>query len=336
MSQTHLMALPSPLSNITQYSTLVESFPRLGEDEERSLAERLAETNDLSAAYTLITSHLRYVLYIARGYSGYGMPKEDLIQEGNIGLMQAVRRFDPSRGIRLAAYASYWIRAQIHDFIIRNWSQVKVTTTKAKRKLFYKLRSAKQRLEWLNQSEAEEIANTLGVDPDDVMDMETHLYRVNPSFDAPISQSGNELATYADVIESPGTTPESWTSECEFFDTASSALQDALTALDARSRDIVTSRWLAEDDDKPTLTALGERYGVSAERIRQLEATALNRLREMLVPRLGVDHCDVTLTEATEPDRSVVSRSVALGASVFRTSADDGEVLVGQSSKPQP
>lgn len=295
MSKTDLMALPSPLGNITQYNTLVESFPRLSEAEERSLAERLVETNDLSAAYTLITSHLRYVLHIARGYTGYGVPQEDLIQEGNIGLMQAVRRFDPSRGIRLAAYASYWIRAQIHDFIIRNWSLVKVTTTNAKRKLFYKLRGSKQRLEWLNRSEAEGIANTLGVDPDDVIDMETHLYRANPSFDAPISQSGNELATYADVIGSPGTTPESWTTECEFFDTASSALQDALTTLDARSRDIVTSRWLADDNEKPTLSALGERYRVSAERIRQLEAAALIKLRETMIPRLGVEHCEVML-----------------------------------------
>ena len=218
MSHTHLMAMPSPLGNIAQYSTLVESFPRLDADEEHALAERLAETNDLSAAHTLITSHLRYVLYIARGYSGYGMPQEDLIQEGNIGLMQAVRRFDPSRGVRLLSYAGHWIRAHIHDFIIKNWSQVKVTTTKAKRKLFYKLRSVKQRLEWMNHSEAEEIANTLGVDPDDVIDMETHLYRANPSFDAPISRSGSEVATYAEVIESPDPTPESWTTECEFIE----------------------------------------------------------------------------------------------------------------------
>ena len=295
MSQTQHMALPSPLTNITQYNTLVESFPRLDEDEERALAKRLVETDDLSAAYTLITSHLRYVLYIARGYKGYGMPQEDLIQEGNIGLMQAVRRFDPSRGSRLAAYAGYWIRAQIHDFIIRNWSQVRVTTTKAKRKLFYKLRGAKQRLEWLNQSEAEEIANTLGVDPDDVTDMEAHLYRSNPSLDAPIGQSGDEIATYADVIESSEPTPETWTAESQLLESTSNALPAALCGLDERSRDIVTSRWLAEDEDKLTLTELGERYGVSAERIRQLEAAAIKKLREGLVSRLDVDDCEVTL-----------------------------------------
>ncbi len=295
MSHTRLMAMPSPLTNAITYSALVESFPRLDADEERRLAERLVETNDLSAAHALITSHLRYVLYIARGYSGYGMPQEDLIQEGNIGLMHAVRRFDPSRGVRLLSYASHWIRAYIHDFIIKNWSQVKVTTTKAKRKLFYKLRGAKQRLEWLNQSEAEEIANTLGVEPDDVIDMETHLYRANPSFDAPINRPGDEVSTYAEVIESPDPTPEFLTTECEFVDSASSALQDALNVLDDRSRDIINSRWLADDEDKLTLTALGERYGVSAERVRQLEVTALKRLREDLVPRLGIDNCEVML-----------------------------------------
>jgi len=295
MSQTHPMALPSPLTNISQYTRLVESFPQLDEDEERALAKRLVETDDFSAAYTLITSHLRYVVYIARGYKGYGMPQEDLIQEGNIGLMQAVRRFDPSRGSRLAAYAAYWIRAQIHDFIIRNWSQVRVTTTKAKRKLFYKLRGAKQRLEWLNRSDSEQIADTLGVDPDDVTDMEAHLYRPNPSLDAPIGQSGDEIATYADLIEATDPTPESWASRRELLESTSNELQVALSGLDERSRDIVASRWLAEDEDKLTLTELGEHYGVSAERIRQLEAAAIKKLRERLVSRLDVDGCEITV-----------------------------------------
>ncbi len=299
MRQTNLMALPSPLTNLNQYTRFVETFPRLDEEQERALAERLKRDNDLDAAFKLITSHLRYVVYIARGYTGYELPQEDLIQEGNIGLMKAVRRFDPARGVRLVTYAGYWIRAQIHDFILKNWRVVKVATTKARRKLFYKLRSTKQRLEWLNRREAEDIADSLGVDADDVIDMEARLYQPDRSFDAPAR--ADEDWTPAEFIEDTGAAPEPWVIEGEFLDSASTALREALSSLDERSRDIVESRWLAEDEDKLTLHQLGDRYGVSAERIRQLEAAALKRLRKMLVPRLGVERCEVGLPEQRSP-----------------------------------
>lgn len=203
--------------------------------------------------------------------------------------------------MRLIAYAGYWIRAHIHDFILKNWRLVKVTTTKAKRKLFYKLRSAKQRLEWLNRSEAEDIAETLGVEADDVVDMEAQLYLPDQSFDVPSAVSDDESWARADYLEDTSSAPDSWVIEGDFLDSASSALSDALATLDARSRDIIESRWLVEDDDKLTLQALGERYGVSAERIRQLEVAAIMRLRKILVPRLGVDCCDVELPRTHSP-----------------------------------
>ncbi len=295
MSATDLIALPTPVSNYRQYSQLVESFPRLDEDEERSLAERLHRDNDLDAARQLILSHLRYVVYIARGYSGYGLPAEDLVQEGNIGLMKAVQRFDPSRGVRLVAYAGYWIRAHIHDFILKNWRIVKVVTTKAKRKLFYKLRSEKQRLDWLNCAEAEEIADALDVSSADVVDMEGQLYLKDEPFDTPVSASDDEYRTPEAYLEGQDASPDIQVSEREFLSSASEALTDALEALDARSRDIIESRWLAEDDNKLTLQALGDRYQVSAERIRQLENAAIRRLKELMVPQLGVDQCEVGL-----------------------------------------
>ena len=301
MSATDLMALPAPISNLRQYSQFVESFPRLDEDEERALADRLHRDNDLEAARQLILSHLRYVVYIARGYTGYGLPAEDLVQEGNIGLMKSVRRFDPSRGVRLAAYAAYWIRAQIHDFILKNWRMVKVVTTKAKRKLFYKLRGAKQRLDWLNRSEAEEIADALDVSLDDVHDMESQLYLKDESFDKPVSARDDEYWAPEVYLENSGASIDEQVSEIEFLGAASEALTDALLALDARSRDIIESRWLVEDDIKLTLQALGERYDVSAERIRQLENAAIRKLKELMVPRLGVDHCEVGLPRSHNP-----------------------------------
>ncbi|HNP64571.1 MAG TPA: RNA polymerase sigma factor RpoH [Woeseiaceae bacterium] len=295
MSNTNVTALPVPLSNLSQYLQLVETFPRLKDDEERALAERLKQDHDLDAARTLILSHLRYVVYIARGYTGYGLPQEDLIQEGNVGLMKAVRRFDPARGVRLVAYACYWIRAHIHDFILKNWRMVKVTTTKSRRKLFYKLRSAKQRLDWLNRDEAKDIARSLGVDAEEVIEMEAQMYVPDQPFDVPSEEFSDDTRSLSDYLEDTGTTPDQKVAQDQFLCCASSALHDALRTLDTRSRDIIESRWLNEDPDKPTLQSLGERYGVSAERIRQLEVAAISQLREMMVPRLGVDYCDVEL-----------------------------------------
>jgi len=293
MNMTGITALPALQNNYQQYTQLVEAYPRLEEDEERSLANRLVRGNDLEAAFTLITSHLRYVVYIARGYKGYGLPQEDLIQEGNLGLMKAVRRFDPERGVRLVAYAGYWVRAQIHDYVLKNWRMVKAATTKAKRKLFYKLRSTKQQLDWLNHSQAEEIADSLGVDTNDVIDMESQLYLSDQSFNTPAATSSDEAWAPEQFVEGAEVSPEDWVTGFNFLECASNELQEAIAALDSRSRDIIEGRWLAEDSEKETLQALGERYGVSAERIRQLESAAIAKLRELIVPRLGVDQCDI-------------------------------------------
>ena len=288
MTGTHVMALPSPLTNIHQYRAAVERFPRLDEDEERNFAERFHTENDLEAAWQLVTSHLRYVVYIARGYSGYGLPQEDLIQEGNVGLMQAVRRFDPHRGVRLVTYAVYWIRAQILDYILRNWRIVKVATTKARRKLFYKLRSAKRRLEWLNRAEADEIAGALNVQVDDVIDMESKLYLSDQSFEQPVGTDDETWAPAA-YIGDDRYEPSTICAESEFAAMANRELATAMSTLDHRSREILESRWLAEKEDKKTLHELGERFGISAERVRQLEVAAIERLRETIMPRLGLD-----------------------------------------------
>ena len=282
MPGTQDMALLSPLTNIHQYTTLVESFPRLDASEEQRLARRLQRDEDLDAARQLITSHLRYVVYIARGYTGYGLPQEDIIQEGNIGLMRAVRRFDPGRGVRLLSYATIWIRAQIHDFIMKNWRIVKLATTKAKRKLFYKLRSAKKRLEWLKQAEANEIADALDVTADDVIDMDGKLYSRDVPFDHPADASDEDHWSPAAFIEDKRFEPAELVAEADFLDTASTALQRALQTLDARSRHIIEARWLAEDDNKATLQDLGDRYGISAERVRQIEVAAIKCLRDAM------------------------------------------------------
>ncbi|MDH3491526.1 MAG: RNA polymerase sigma factor RpoH [Gammaproteobacteria bacterium] len=282
MPGTQDMALLSPLTNIHQYTTLVESFPRLDASEEQRLARRLQRDEDLDAARQLITSHLRYVVYIARGYTGYGLPQEDIIQEGNIGLMRAVRRFDPGRGVRLLSYATIWIRAQIHDFIMKNWRIVKLATTKAKRKLFYKLRSAKKRLEWLKQAEANEIADALDVAADDVIDMDGKLYSHDVPFDHPADASDEDDWAPAAFIEDKRFEPAELVAEADFLDIASTALQSALQTLDARSRHIIEARWLAEDDNKVTLQDLGNRYGISAERVRQIEVAAITCLRDSM------------------------------------------------------
>lgn len=288
MSDTHVTVLPTPLSNIHQYKALVETFPRLEEDEERSLAQRYRAENDLESAWRLVTSHLRYVVYIARSYSGYGLPQEDLIQEGNVGLMKAVQRFDPARGVRLAVYASYWIRAHILEFVLKNWRIVRVATTKAKRKLFYKLRSSKQRLEWLKQDEADAIAKNLDVGVDDVIDMEQRLYLIDESFDPPGDTSQEEQWAPTAYLKDDRFEPESIVAEHEIVDRASGALKDALATLDRRSQDIIVSRWLADEEERLTLTELADRYGVSAERIRQLESKAIEHLREVMVSDFGI------------------------------------------------
>ena len=288
MQGPYQMVFPSPLASIQQYVTLVESFPRLEANEEYDLATRLQHGDDLEAAWRLITSHLRYVVYIARGYSGYGLAEEDLIQEGNIGLMRAVRRFDVARGTRLLSYAAMWIRAQIHDFIMKNWRIVKVTTTRAKRKLFFRLRGEKKRLDWLTRSEADEIARALTVTTDDVLEMEGSLYSDDVSFHRPDDTSDDAPMAPEAYIEDLAFEPAALVAELDFIDNASPLLRTAIRSLDARSRQIIRARWLADEEDRLTLRELGERLGISAERVRQIEAAAINRLRETLLPQLGV------------------------------------------------
>jgi len=270
--------------SLEAYIQTVGSIPVLDAEEERRLALQYQRDNNLEAARRLIISNLRFVIHIARGYSGYGLPQADLIQEGNVGLMKAVKRFDPSLNIRLVSYAVHWIRAEMHEFILRNWRIVKVATTKAQRKLFFNLRSAKKRLAWLGKEEVDVVARDLGVRPADVMEMEARLHAHDASFDGS-PQEGNTddgdrifaPATYLqDLRMDPGTQLESsdWREHNE------RRLHYALEHLDERSQDILRQRWLS--DNKMTLQDLAARYQVSAERIRQLEKSAINKLRNTL------------------------------------------------------
>ncbi len=255
----------------------------LSADEEQNLAQRLQLRNDLEAAQRLIVAHLRFVVHIARGYLGYGLPLGDLIQEGNIGLMKAVKRFDPAHGVRLVSFAVHWIRAEIHEFILRNWRIVKVATTKAQRKLFFKLRGSKKRLGWLNNEEVNTVARELGVSPDNVLEMESRLSGHDVSFDpAPEADGNDEIESYAPsaYLRDEQADPSETLEREDWEDQTVSRLGAALERLDPRSRDIVQRRWL--NDDKPTLHELAAEYQVSAERIRQLETNAMKKLRAAL------------------------------------------------------
>jgi RNA polymerase sigma-32 factor len=260
----------------------VGQIPVLDAEEERSLARALRERNDLQAAQQLVVSNLRFVVHIARGYAGYGLQLADLIQEGNIGLMKAVKRFDPEMGVRLISFAVHWIRSEIHEFIIRNWRIVRVATTKAQRKLFFNLRSAKQRLGWMNRGEVEAVAKDLQVKPETVLEMEDRLGGQDISFSA-APEEGEEAAwspeQYLQADENAD--PAHSLTETEFEAHQTGRLQKALKTLDARSRDILQQRWLVEDR-KTGLQELADHYGVSAERIRQLEQAALGKLRAAL------------------------------------------------------
>ncbi|MBI2802420.1 MAG: RNA polymerase sigma factor RpoH [Gammaproteobacteria bacterium] len=268
-----------PVGSLESYITAVNRVPLLSEAEEQALAHRLQEHNDLDAARQLVLSHLRFVVRVARGYLGYGLAHGDLIQEGNIGLMKAVKRFNPSMGVRLVSFAVHWVRAEIHEFILRNWRIVKVATTKAQRKLFFNLRSAKQRLGWMNAHEVAAVAKDLGVEPKDVLLMEERLNAHDPTFDATLNDGDDELvpaAYLADFRFEPGQQLEAVEEDRVDQDHLSSAL----AVLDPRSRDIVRRRWLS--DPKMTLQALALKYDVSAERIRQIEAGAMRQMRKAL------------------------------------------------------
>ncbi len=275
------LALVAPTGSLEAYRAAVNSFPLLSAEEERELAERYRRDNDLDAAWQLVLSHLRFVVRIARGYSGYGLAEADLIQEGNIGLMKAVKRFDPSVGVRLVSFAVHWVRAEIHEFILRNWRIVKVATTKAQRKLFFNLRSAKKRLGWLNQEEVEAVAEDLGVKPATVMEMEQRLNAHDASFDPQVGQDGEtDYLAPAGYLEDLRFEPGQQAEDDDWESHSGDCLEQAMELLDERSRVIIEKRWL--HDDKTTLQELADRFGVSAERIRQLEKNAMKKLKSAM------------------------------------------------------
>ena len=274
--------LPVPSERLDSYLREIYRIPVLSAQREQELAIRLRDNDDLEAARELVVSHLRFVVKIARGYSGYGLPLADLIQEGSIGLMKAVRRFDPGVGVRLVSFAVHWVKAEIHEFILRNWRIVKVATTKAQRKLFFNLRSSKKRLGWFSRDEVESVAADLGVSPETVLEMESRLSGQDVSFDPIVSNDDDECnLTPSTYIAAPGSTDPALALEKSDWEQQSSGhLRDALSQLDERSRIIVEQRWLSEQ--KATLQELSDRFEVSAERIRQLEKNAINKLKKLM------------------------------------------------------
>ncbi len=277
-----ILSLPGTgaLGSLEAYIGGVHQIPVLTVEDEQRLAHRLRDENDLQAAQELILSHLRFVIHVARGYSGYGLPLGDLIQEGNIGLMKAVKRFDPNVGVRLVSFAVHWIRAEMHEFIIKNWRIVKVATTKAQRKLFFNLRKSKKRLGWLNAAEVSAVAKDLNVSEREVLEMESRLSGRDIGFDAPDDDNDHAPPAPANFLV---THDEGPADAYEAADTESDQMQllrEGLARLDARSRDIIRRRWL-DDDSKVTLQELADEYGVSAERIRQVEANALKKMKAL-------------------------------------------------------
>lgn len=282
-----IQSLPIPVpvnadTGLATYIQAVNAQPILSADEERDLALRYLREGDLEAARQLVLSHLRYVVRIARGFTGYGLPQGDLIQEGNIGLMKAVKHFDPKRGVRLVSFAVHWIRAQIYDYILRNWRMVKVATTKAQRKLFFNLRKNRARLEWMKPDEIDALAENLDVPVETVQEMESRMTGADVPFDADTDSDDDELRVApAGYLQDMRYNPEALATEADEETTRHENLDQALTSLDERSRDIVKRRWL--DEDKPTLHELAKEYGVSAERIRQIEKKALGIMKNRLV-----------------------------------------------------
>jgi RNA polymerase sigma-32 factor len=274
------VALAGPVGSLDAYIRAVNAIPVLDPREEQRLAQRLHDENDLDAARELVLSHLRFVVHIARGYMGYGLPLGDLVQEGNVGLMKAVKRFDPQVGVRLVSFAVHWIRAEIHEYVLRNWRLVRIATTKAQRKLFFNLRRAKQNLGWLSREETESIARDLGVPAREVTEMEQRLAGQDVVFD-PLPDATEEGSTSpALYLPAPDADPAVILESNDWHDQAADRLQAALRRLDDRSREILTSRWMA--DEKATLQELADRFGVSAERVRQIEQQAIRTLRAAL------------------------------------------------------
>ena len=269
------------LGSLEAYIGAVHQIPVLSVEDEQRLAHRLREDNDIAAAQELILSHLRFVVHVARGYSGYGLPLGDLVQEGNIGLMKAVRRFDPAVGVRLVSFAVHWIRAEMHEFIIKNWRIVKVATTKAQRKLFFNLRKSKTRLGWLNAEEVRAVAKDLNVSEREVLEMESRLSGRDIGFDAPDDADDDHAPPApANYLVAHDVDPAEAYESANDEDNQLELLREGMAALDARSRDIIKRRWL-DADSKVTLQELADEYGVSAERIRQVEANALKKMKAL-------------------------------------------------------
>ncbi len=273
------LAFPTPasLGSVDQYIQAVNRFPLWSAEQEVEFGRRLRDSNDLDAARQLVLSHLRLVVAVSRNYLGYGLPQADLIQEGNVGLMKAVRRFDPERGVRLVSFALHWIRAEIHEYVLRNWRLVKIATTKAQRKLFFNLRSMKTGSGALTRKEASAIAKDLGVKPEEVFEMETRLSGKDIALEPQPGDEGEALTPIAYLTDTEAE-PAQILERAESARTRSDGLHVALSKLDRRSRDVIEARWLREDD-KATLQELADQYGVSAERIRQIESKALKMMR---------------------------------------------------------
>jgi RNA polymerase sigma-32 factor len=273
------LAFPTPasLGSIDHYIHAVNRFPLLTAEQEVQLGRKLRDENDLDAARQLVLSHLRLVVAVSRNYLGYGLPQADLIQEGNIGLMKAVRRFDPERGVRLVSFALHWIRAEIHEYILRNWRLVKIATTKAQRKLFFNLRGLKAGPGALTRKEASTIARDLGVKTDEVFEMETRLSGQDIALEPPPGEENEKLAPIGYLTDTEAE-PAQIVERAQTANNRSDGLRRALTKLDPRSREVIEARWLREDD-KATLQDLADQYGVSAERIRQIESKALKTMR---------------------------------------------------------
>jgi len=272
------LALTGPVGSLDAYIAQVSAIPMLSREDELALARRYRDHDDLDAARDLVLSHLRFVVHIARGYLGYGLPVGDLIQEGNVGLMKAVKRFDPDMGVRLVSFAVHWIRAEIHEFVIRNWRLVRVATTKAQRKLFFNLRRMKKNLAWLSDDEARAVAGELGVEPGEVREMEQRLSSRDLSFDpAPDTDDDEGFVSPSLYLPSAEVDPATAIEKEQWDGAVAESLSAAISTLDERSRAVVQARWLAEE--KRTLQHLADDYGVSAERIRQIESVAIKKLR---------------------------------------------------------
>ena len=277
------LVLAGPVGSLDAYIQAVGSVPVMSKEDEQGLAHRFRDEEDLEAARQLVMSHLRFVVHIAKGYTGYGLPLNDLIQEGNVGLMKAVKRFDPEYDVRLVSFAVHWIRAEIHEFVLKNWRIVKVATTKAQRKLFFNLRKNKKSLAWLSHAETNAVAKDLGVSAKEVTEMEKRLSARDAIFDPAPDADDDRAFAPAAYLRATNSDPAKIVEQNDFHHDASTRMTAAIATLDGRSQDILQSRWLVDVDNKKTLHELADVYGVSAERIRQIEVNAIKKLRNAMM-----------------------------------------------------